>query len=300
MKSCGLWAFVGQGDGRKARVDLTGDEGEMGDRQPCLAECKEQASNVPRRDSRTPSPKPAAPGASKARQGKAFVRSCVVALCRPFLCVCVCAGAHRDHERLGFGLTGWPVLGLDGPCRDDANGFTATAALGRRGAHPQRGFPPACCWSCVTPGSHLPFFLMKWNPGTNGPRAQGKDTLRGKVQSSGLACVVACGWPSTLHTVQLAPLDARPHGSAEFVTACSSSLYSTVLWPKCVRSSLRNPASPPCQAQTCPRFGICPDITGSSFIPILAASLAPTGHTAPRIHFRLDCHGSRKIILVQQ
>lgn len=57
-------------------------------------------------------------------------------------------------------LTGW----LDGPCRDDANGFTATAALGSSlplicgEVRIHTWFSAGCCWPCVTPGSHLPFF----------------------------------------------------------------------------------------------------------------------------------------------
>lgn len=78
-----LVGFVGQGDGRKARVDLTGDEGRWEIASLALPNARNKRLMSPRRDSRTPSPKPAAPGAATRRS---FGRA--LSLCRPFLCVC--------------------------------------------------------------------------------------------------------------------------------------------------------------------------------------------------------------------
>lgn len=183
--SCGL---IGQGDGTGR---LTGDE-EMGDRQPCLAECKEQASNalgIPERFRRIPL-------LVRWRRSAA-----------PVLCA----------QRL---LNDWLGLGwLDGPCRDDANGFTATAALCepaadlRRGAHPHVVFRRLLLVLCHSRFASA-VLLMKWNSGTNGPKAKGgrKGTPGGKVQSGPV--VAACGWPPN------PPCSTRllPRDAAELVT----------------------------------------------------------------------------------
>lgn len=123
-----------------------------------------------------------------------------------------------------------------------------------------------------------------------GPRPRGKISWEEKYA---LARVSACGWP--LHTVHHAPLAARLQGTAELVTA--------IVWPYStaamhIRSSFPQPSVTSLPVQTCPRFGIWPwpGITRGSFIPIPVALLAFTGHTAPRIHFRLDCHGAKNLV----
>jgi hypothetical protein len=102
------------------------------------------------------------------------------------------------------------------PCRDDANRFTATAALwlnvplicGQVRIH--TWFSAGCCWSCVTPGSHLPLsdemdFRDQWILGQGGIYllcAPGGKARRGPV------CPLAAG---VLYPVQHAPLAARPY-----------------------------------------------------------------------------------------
>lgn len=116
VKSCCLWIFVGQGDGKSR---LMGDE-EMGDRPalPCLTRCKEQRLIFPQ-GFQNAFAECRSPGAG----GRSFVRCAFV---RVFVrsAAWLCAQNRPD----GWAdLLAWP--GLDGPCRDDANGFTATAAL---------------------------------------------------------------------------------------------------------------------------------------------------------------------------
>lgn len=112
-------------------------------------------------DSRTPSPKPATQQVGR----------------RSFVLPPVCA--HRGR---------W----LDGPCRDVCQrvhrycGSWVSLPLICGEVRIHTWFSAGCCWSCVTPGSHLPFFLMKWNPGTrtNGPKAKGRGggmSLAGQV-----------------------------------------------------------------------------------------------------------------------
>lgn len=271
--------FIGQGDGT---CRLTGDE-EMGDRQPYLTECKEPASNVseiPERFRRIP----LAPG-------QAFVRWCRSAarLCAQRLL--------NDWAWLGLaGWASWAGRPMQGRCQRVHRYCGSLVSLplicGEVRIH--TWFYAGCCWSCVTRGSHLPFFLMKWNPGTNGPKAKGgKDTLAslgGKVQAGLCRCLRLDLY--TRCTTRLLPRDPKVPPSSLLL---SSSLYSTVAL--CVRSSLPQPSVASLPVQTCPRFGMWPDITGGSFIPISDGGTALLGHTAPRIHFRLDCHGAKKILV---
>lgn len=218
--------------------------------------------------------------------------------------------AHRGFfERLGSGLS-W-LAGLDGPCHAGTMPtgspllrlFGEPAADLRRGAHPHVVFRRLLLVLCHSRFASA-VLLMKWNPGTNGPKARdqwtqgqgGKDTLFSlgvKVQACLCRCFAAGRAPT--HGAARASCRATLQGAAERARYYSR-LASTVMWPCAyVRSSLPQPSVASLPVQTCPRFGMWPDITGASFYSHLGRGTALLGHTAPtRIHFRLDCHGAKK------
>lgn len=196
---------------------------------------------------------------AESRCPRSGVRS-LVSFCRPLV----------RTETFGLGWAGW-TAGLDGPCRDDANGFTATAALGepaadlRRGAHPHVVFRRLLLVLCHSRFASA-VLLMKCKPGTNGPKAKGEYTLGAKVQA-GLCRCLRLGHYTRCST-RLLPRDPKVPPSSLLL---SSSLYSTV--GMCIRSSLPQPSVASLVVQMCPRFGMWPDITGASFIPISDAVL---------------------------
>lgn len=165
----------------------------MGDRQPCLAECKEQASNVPQERFQNAVAEARCPGSSN----KAFVRSCVVAVPPVFVCVrteTMNAWAWGWAELTG--LAGRPMQGRCQRVHRYCGSWVEPAADLRRGAHPHVVFRRLLLVLCHSRFASA-VLLMKWNPGTNGPRTQGEDTLRGKVQSSGPVWLLAAGPLST-------------------------------------------------------------------------------------------------------
>lgn len=172
-----------------------------------------QGTSVQRvRDSRTLSPNPVGPRAGVG----SFVRWCRSAarLCAQRLL--------NDWAWPGLGwLAGWAGRPMQGRCqrvhRYCGSWVSLPLICGEVRIH--TWFYAGCWWSCVTRGSHLPFFLMKWNPGTNGPKAKGGryPGWPGRKGSGRPVSLLAAG-PLVVHTVHHAPLAARPQCAAELVT----------------------------------------------------------------------------------
>lgn len=95
-----------------------------------------------------------------------------------------CAGLAGRTAHAGTTVTGSPLLRLLGEPAADL----------RRSAHPHVVFRLLVLVLCDSRFASA-VLLMKWNPGTNGPRAQGARSPR--EQKSSHACVSACGSPST-------------------------------------------------------------------------------------------------------